>query len=108
MYPLHNTKTALEKYFTTWNKSLNDSTNSKTHTHFPVHDKLYNRINHSWSSILIFTYLIGKNGFILPKEQIEPTGFETYHGIKAMARGIHEKQIQETTEAGYANTEPAF
>ncbi|XP_045601687.1 carboxypeptidase B [Procambarus clarkii] len=34
---------------------------------------------------------LGRYGFILPKEQIEPTGIETYQGIKAMARGVYDK-----------------
>ncbi|XP_053639048.1 carboxypeptidase B-like [Cherax quadricarinatus] len=34
---------------------------------------------------------LGHYGFILPKEQIEPTGNETYQGIKAMVRGVYAK-----------------
>ncbi|XP_071540497.1 carboxypeptidase B-like [Panulirus ornatus] len=47
----------------------------------------------------------GKYGFILPREQIEPTGIETYQGIKVMARTVYGKLFpsqytQEAKEAG--------
>ncbi|XP_064115651.1 carboxypeptidase B-like [Macrobrachium nipponense] len=34
---------------------------------------------------------LGQYGFILPKEQILPTGIETYEGIRAMAAGVLER-----------------
>ncbi|XP_068244163.1 carboxypeptidase B-like [Palaemon carinicauda] len=34
---------------------------------------------------------LGQHGFILPKEQILPTGIETYEGIRAMAAGVLER-----------------